>query len=34
MKELKKEYDKMLKDIGTARIFDGRGTGVDVLYLR
>ena len=30
MKELKKEYDQMLKDIGTARIFDGRGTGVDV----
>lgn len=30
MEELKKEYDQMLKDIETARIFDGRGTGVDV----
>lgn len=26
----KKKYDQMLKDIETARIFDGRGTGVDV----
>lgn len=30
MEELKKKYDQMLKDIETARIFDGRGTGVDV----
>lgn len=30
MEELKKKYDQMLKDIETAPIFDGRGTGVDV----
>ena len=30
MEELKKKYDQMLKDIETSRIFDGRGTGVDV----
>lgn len=30
MEELKKKYDQMLKDIETASIFDGRGTGVDV----
>lgn len=30
MEELKKKYDQMLKDIETAHIFDGRGTGVDV----
>lgn len=30
MKGLKEQYDQMLIDIETARIFDGRGTGVDV----
>lgn len=30
MEELKKKYDQMLKDIETSRMFDGRGTGVDV----
>lgn len=33
MEELKKKYDQMLKDIETASIFDGRGTGVDVYFV-
>lgn len=29
-KELKKEYDKLVVEIESARMFDGRGKGVDV----
>ena len=28
--DLKQEYDKMIADIESARMFDGRGRGVDV----